>query len=356
MFASDLVHALDGELEEQRVLLLREGTGARVSFAAPERVLPQGALAPGLRIRIRTLAALRAEVRAFGPDVVHAHGGEPLKYAASAGVARAAPILYRRIAAAPAAVTRGARRAAHARVMRRAAHVVAVTEPIRRETVEVFRVPSDRVTTIPRGVDARRVQPGRGRSAVREELGIPHDARVLLSLGALTWEKDPATHVEIGRRAAAAVPSLVHLIVGDGPLRPVVEAAIAGPARAATRLLGTRDDVGDLLAASDLMLLASRTEGMPGVLVEAGMAGLATAAYAVGGTAEVVVDEETGRLAPPGDVDTLTERVVSLIRDDVARARMGAAARALCLERFEIRGVAARYLALYRTLARRGAV
>ena len=356
MFAADLVAALGGDGIEQRVLLLRRGTGPSLEFAAPNAVLPSGRLsAPPLRVRVKTLTALRSEARAFRPDVIHAHGGEPLKYVVSAGAARAAPVLYRRIAAAPRAVLRGPRRAAHGRLMRRAAHIVAVTEGIRRETIDVFRVPEGRVTTIPRGVDARRVEPERGREAVREHLGIPRDAPVLLSLGALTWEKDPAAHVEIARLVAREEPSLVHLIVGDGPLRPVVEAAVAGPSRGGTsRLLGTRSDVGDLLSAADVMLLASRTEGMPGVVVEAGIAGLPVAAYAVGGVAEVVVDEETGRLAPAGDLEALAETVLSLLRDDAARARMGTAARTRCLERFEIGRVATRYGELYRSLGRTG--
>ena len=80
-------------------------------------------------------------------------------------------------------------------------------------------------------------------------------------------------------------------------------------------LLGARDDVPDLLAASDVLLLASRTEGMPACVIEAGIAGVPVAGYALSGVPEAVVSGETGLLVPPGDRDALVEAVDTLIGD-----------------------------------------
>ena len=65
------------------------------------------------------------------------------------------------------------RRALYGRLVRRAAAVVAVAESVRRETVDAFRLPPERVVTIPNGVDPARLRPVRGRAATREALGVP---------------------------------------------------------------------------------------------------------------------------------------------------------------------------------------
>jgi len=122
-------------------------------------------------------------------------------------------------------------------------------------------------------------------------------------------------------------------------------------------LLGFREDVPDLMAAADVLLFASREdgmEGMPAVLIEAGMSGLPVVAYGIGGVPEVVVDGETGVVVRSGDVEALATAAAGLLGDPDRGSRFGAAARDRC-ERFDIRAVAPRYLAVYRELAEGGA-
>ncbi len=186
---------------------------------------------------------------------------------------------------------------------------------------------------------------------MRRHLGIPADAEVILSLGALTWEKDPLGHVEVAARALAERPRAWHLLAGDGPLRGQVEAAVARHGTGDRVLLaGVRGDVADVLAASDVVLFASCSEGMPATVIEAGMAGLAVAGYAVAGVAEVVESGVTGLLAQPGDLAGLGDHVIAVLADAGNRQRLSAAARDRCRERFEIHAVAPRYLELYQGL------
>ena len=139
---------------------------------------------------------------------------------------------------------------------------------------------------------------------MRAELDLDSETPLVVSLGALTWEKDPLGHVDVVARAAEARP-IAHVFVGDGPLRGQLERAISRRSpNYRPRLLGSRDDVGDLLAAADALLLASRTEGMPASVIEAGLAGLPVIGYALSGVPEVVVDGVTGRLVPPGKMRT----------------------------------------------------
>jgi glycosyltransferase involved in cell wall biosynthesis len=349
MFASDLVAALGRLGVEQAVAVLRAGPPA-VPFDASVTMLgADGRPLPGLRMHLGAVRALRALVRQRRPDLVQAHGGEPLKYGLAAA---GAPVVYRRIGSTAGWLSSGPRRLVYGRLIRRAARVVAVSEETARETAAAFRLPPAQVVTIPNGVDLRRLEPRRGRAATRAALGVPADAAAILSLGALTWEKDPVGHLETSAPLLARHPDAVHLFAGDGPLSAELAAAadrlgVAGQ----VRLLGSRDDVADLLAASDVMLFASRTEGMPASVIEAGVAGVPVAGTALAGVPEVVVDGETGLLAAPGDRDGLRAALERLLGDERLRAAMRQAAAARCRERFGIDAIAGAYLALYEDLA-----
>jgi glycosyltransferase involved in cell wall biosynthesis len=345
VFASDLVRALGRSGIEQRVAVLRRSVGKAVEFDAPTSLLDDGSRG---RMNSRTLRSLRALVRRWKPDIVQAHGGEALKYSVPSCLGIKSQVVYRRIGATPDSVAGSFRRAAYGALARRASQVVAVSNAGRRETVEAFRVSPERIAVIPNGVDVSRTAPKQSRLETRQALGIPAAAPMMISVGALTWEKDPVAHVEIGARVLARLPDAVHAIAGRGPVREQVEEAVDRLGLVGrVLLLGDRTDVADLLAASDVMLLASRTEGMPACLIEAGMAGVPVAAYSVGGVAEVVAAGETGFLAFPGDQEGLAAAVTKLFIHGEARRAMGAAARQWCLSRFEIRPIAQLYLKIY---------
>jgi glycosyltransferase involved in cell wall biosynthesis len=351
VFAADLIAALAAPDLEQRVAVLHGSPPWAVDFGVPatglradRRLLPSGPL------HARALGALRRLLRQWPPDLVQAHGGQPLKYAVLAAAARRPPVVYRRIGSVS-WVSSGPKRALYTRLVRRAARVVAVADSVREETVEAFGLPPRQVVTIPNGVDPARLAPARGRDATRRALGVPAGATVVLSLGALSWEKDPLGHLAVTAPLLRRRPRAVHLFVGDGPLRADLQAA-AGRAGLDGRVLvaGSRGDVGDVLAASDLLLFASRTEGMPASVIEAGMAGLPVAGVALTGVPEVVEDGTTGLLVRPGDHDGLRAAVERLLEDPSLRASMGGAARARCRERHGIDRVAAAYRAVYEEL------
>jgi glycosyltransferase involved in cell wall biosynthesis len=348
VFASDLIAALDAPDLDQRVAVLHGDPPWAVRFDAPVTALGarRGPLHPG------AVLALRRLLRAWRPHLVTAHGGEPLKYAALAGAGGPTlPIVYRRIGSVS-WLSSGPRRALYGRLVRRADRVVAVAGSVHDETVAAFGLGPDRVVTIPNGVDPARLAPDRGREATRAALGIAPGAVAVLSLGALTWEKDPLGHLEVTAPLLRRRPGDVHLFAGAGPLRAELEAAADREGLAGRVLvLGSRGDVGDLLAASDLMLFASRTEGMPASLIEAGMAGLPVAGTALTGVPEVVESGVTGLLVQPGDRDGLRAAVARLLEDGALRASLGAAAHARCRERHGIAGIAAAYRKVYEEVA-----
>lgn len=343
MFASSLVHQLSGSGIAQRVFVLHPPVGLwSDGSTSVESAPPGGGRVPGLRLHAAAVRSLSAEIGSWEPDVILAHGGEALKHAVAADRRRGGRVVYRRIGDATQFGSAKLRERVFSFVVRRTAMVVAVADALRAELIDHYRLPPDRVVVIPNAVAPGSIEPTVTRHDTRAALGIADDARVVLSLGALTWEKDPLAHLRIVAGSSAPAPEVVHVIAGDGPLaRDVMDAAEVSPIR--TLVLGSRSDVGDLLEASDVMLVASRTEGMPACVIEAGMRGLPVASYALSGIPEVVLHGISGTLVPPGDERGLAVSLAGLLRDADARARMGAAGRDRCLSRFDIRVVADRY-------------
>jgi glycosyltransferase involved in cell wall biosynthesis len=290
--------------------------------------------------------ALHEQLRIFRPHVVLAHGGQPLKHCVFQ--LSHPPLVYRRIGMAPRQLQSGIRRHLYAQLMRRASRIVAVADAVRVETLSLFPFVADRVLTVPNAIDPGRLGTGHDPDTARRELGVSLGVPVVLSLGALTWEKDPIAHLEVSERVLQARPDAIHLVVGDGPMRSEAERrALESGVADRILFLGSRSDVGRLMAASDVLVFASRPdgmEGMPAVLIEAGMSGIPVVGFEVAGAAEVIVDELTGKLVPWRDTAAMTASVLAILDDPIFRRRLGTAARERCQERFSISAIAPRYL------------
>ncbi len=188
--------------------------------------------------------------------------------------------------------------------------------------VERERFPRAKVRVIPNGVDVERFGGDAQRLAVRSELGLAPTTPVAGIVAALRPEKD---HLQFLRAAAIVrrrVPEAVFLIVGDGPLRPGLEAAAAelGIAQA-VRFLGTRSDIPGLLAAMDVFALTSQMEANPVSILEAMATSRPVVAPNVGSIAESVDDGVTGYLTEQGSAEQTAERICQLLENvELARS------------------------------------
>src|ERR1700722_19961900 len=110
--------------------------------------------------------------------------------------------------------------------------------------------------------------------------------------------------------------------------------------------MGTRSDITALFRQSDLLVLPRLPagEGLPGVLIEAGLSGVPVVATAVPGVGSIVADGETGIVVAMNDLSGLTDDVARLLRDVPALVAMGVAARARCVDRFSLSVVGGRWL------------
>lgn len=163
--------------------------------------------------------------------------------------------------------------------------------------------------------------------------------------------KEPKDFVTLVRALARCTAPFRALVAGDGPDRPAVEAAIRESATGErVELLGERDDVPELLAAADVFVLSSRSEGMPMSVLEAMAAGLPVVATAVGGIPELVESGVTGLLVPAGDVDALAAALNDVLGNAALRRSLGDAGRQRATERFDVAAFREAHLSLYRAM------
>ena len=144
------------------------------------------------------------------------------------------------------------------------------------------------------------------------------------------------------------LPALQLWLVGDGPLRTELAAqAHTLGVQDAVRFLGVQSNVANYLQAANLFLLTSDTEGLPGVLLEAGLLGLAVVATQVGGVAECVRDGVTGILVERTDEEHLTRAVHQLLINPQRRDEMGQQAAQWIREKFTMDRIVAQYIDFY---------
>jgi glycosyltransferase involved in cell wall biosynthesis len=177
------------------------------------------------------------------------------------------------------------------------------------------------------GIDLERFRhPERPRETVRDELGIPRDAPVVGTVTRLSEQKAPLDFVAAAARVSQRRPNTHFIVVGDGPLRDQVKAAISAQGLdQRVHLTGLRRDVPDLMHSFNVFALSSLWEGLPRVLPQAMAAALPIVATAADGNAEAVEHGVNGLLTPPGDPDPFAHALLKLLDDSELAQRMGQA-------------------------------
>lgn len=321
-----------------RLLSLFEGPdGVAVDFPLrhPDRGAPGVGFEPGLARR------LRGVVRRLDPAVVVAHGGEPLKYLVPAMAGRRTPLVYYAIGTVAEQVHRPNRRALWRALVGRADVVACEGPEVLSECRTLLKVAETRSVLAPNCRDPHRFRPADTRVG---SSGSELDSTPMVTfLGALTPGKRPGRFVDVVAATRAKGVGLRAQVVGSGP---EYDSLSAPAARAGVELTGPSRDVVGILQATDLMLFPSlpHGEGMPGVLIEAGMCGVPVVATDAPGVRSIVVDGTTGVVVDVDDFEGLVAATVTLLEDRATRSSMGRAAREHCVRSFSLDSVAKGWL------------
>ena len=322
-------------------------------FAGPDQVPVDVALnhpggeRPAEGLDFRLVRVLRSALRRAKPTVVVAHGGDPLKYLVPAMLGTRTGLAYYATGTFEHASS-AARVVLWRALVGRADVVAAEGEEVLEQCRALFHVPETRSLLAPNGRDPAEFRPPARRADDRASA-----SPVLAFVGALTPGKGPDRFIEVVAQLRRRGVALRAFVCGDG----VLASAISGPAAdAGVELLGSRTDVAEVLRGADAFVFPSRPtgEGMPGVLIEAGMSALPAVATAVPGARTIVEDGTGGFIVDVDDVAAMVEATAQLVAAPELRRTMGDAARRRCVERFSLDAVAACWLSFLDPLVERG--
>jgi glycosyltransferase involved in cell wall biosynthesis len=296
----------------------------------------------------RRIARLTAERRI---DLLHCHQYSPFVYGRIAtGWHRTLKLVYTEHGRLSDAPPTWKRRLVNPLLARFDGAIVAVSEELRRHMLDA-RFPAARVAVVRNGIEAGARPSAVDRRAARRALGITGATPLAVSVARLDTVKDFGTLLDAFATVRRQLPGARLLIVGDGPERAWMTQRAAQPdLEGAVDLLGYRDDVRAVIAAADVYVNSSISEGISITILEAMAAGLPVVATNVGGTPEVLSGDAGGVLVPSRDPGQLASALLELLADPSRRDTMAAAARRRLETSFTIDRMVDEYVNTYRRL------
>jgi glycosyltransferase involved in cell wall biosynthesis len=209
---------------------------------------------------------------------------------------------------------------------------IVVSNAVGRQLCESFHVPCQKVEVIHNSIPAAAFDRPPD-TTLKTMLNRGTDRPIVLCVARLDAQKGHTYLLPAVRN----VPNAIFVLVGDGSERASLEAQAANiGVRDRVIFLGHRDDVAELLATCDLLVLPSLYEGLPLSVLEAMAAGKPVVATSVGGTPEAVLDGETGFLVPSRDPTALVRAIQRLLTDACLRRKMGMAGRLRVQRNFSV--------------------
>jgi glycosyltransferase involved in cell wall biosynthesis len=274
--------------------------------------LPVGAIPMAADWDVRAARRIRARMRAWNVDLVHAHDARSHALAMIALIGRRQMplIVTRRVAFTP--------RSVKLKYGPRVTRFIAISRAVKEAMVNAG-IDSSRISVIHSGIAAKiEVVPRDWRA----ELNWPSDSVVCGIVGAMTTEKGTDLLPQIAAALSPAVRQRVRVVLLGG--QPSGNADIAG---LVTHSAGFVEDIDPAIAGLDILIHPSRSEGLGTSVIDAMALGVPPIAFAVGGLPEVIIDEVSGLLVAPGDTEAFAKQVGRLVDDPDLRATLGEGAR-----------------------------
>ncbi|MCP4249777.1 MAG: glycosyltransferase family 4 protein [bacterium] len=304
----------------------------------------------------RCLARLRNLFVELNCDVVHTHSSKAGIIGRRAAARARVPLVVHTIHGMSFNRTQsGPIRSLYRTLERRAARhthaFISVADAMTRQAVDAGLAPADRFTTVYSGMDTTRFGPNpETRARVRREWGIDDDQVVVGTIARLFRNKGYEQIIEAMPAMVQRNDKLRFVWVGDGKdraayLRRLHEMGLAD--RVVLTGLLPPERIPEVLTGFDILLHASKWEGLPRALPQALLTEVPVVSFDNDGAPEVVIPGQTGELVPFGDVDGLAAAVARLAGAPDERARLGRQGRERCLEMFDHRRMVEQIEELY---------
>jgi glycosyltransferase involved in cell wall biosynthesis len=192
-----------------------------------------------------------------------------------------------------------------------------------RELIHNDHIDLHKIVHIINGIDPNPFKDS-NREKSRDRLGLDPNKKVVVMVAWFGLRKGHHTLIDSAVHVTKKIPNVLFLLVGDGRLKKTsMDRARQWRLQDHFVFLGYREDIPEILTASDLAVLPSVIEGLPRSLLEAMAAGLPVVASRLDGIAELVVHEKTGLLTAPGSASALSQAIVKLLSDPQRCKEMG---------------------------------
>jgi glycosyltransferase involved in cell wall biosynthesis len=217
---------------------------------------------------------------------------------------------------------------------RLAARVTADGEGARRLAIQRQGMARDKLVTIYDGVNTAELESARSVADIRRELRLDPNRLTIGMIARLDLAKKAQdVFIAAARIVREKAPQMQFLIVGDGPDRAAVERMVSEfPTDARPVMAGYRTDLADMLRVMDVLVVPSRWESVPKILLEGMWLERPVVATRVGDIHEVL-DDDCGTLVPSDAPEKLAEAILSIVQDSDLRARLGRAAHERIVQR-----------------------
>ena len=207
-------------------------------------------------------------------------------------------------------------------VVSKADKIIVRSAPMKR-MIEEMKIPPSKIAVIGAGVDTSIFYP-RNKNKMREMLKIPKNKKIVLFVGRLSHRKG----IELIYSCAKKMPSVLFIIIGNGPIKENIRNCLFTGAK-------SHEEIPMWMAAADIFVLPSYSEGLPNALMEALSTGIPAIVTEIPGNLELVRDGETGFIVPVGDVNAIKEKISYLIKNEDILKRMGKEARKDMIEKYD---------------------
>lgn len=210
----------------------------------------------------------------------------------------------------------------------RASTIIAISGYVKQHNVDDLELPPQAIEVVYNGTDPSRFVQTRPSHEVRQSIGVPADALMILWAGRFRPRKRAPDVIHLAERLASLGRPIHVVMAGDGPeMAESCDAVRARGLQACVHMLGRRTDMADLMNACDALLLTAEKEGFGRVVTEAMACSKPCIVYAGSGPTEIVADGITGFVVEPGDLGQLVQAVMMLADAPQRRQMMGAEGR-----------------------------
>ena len=221
--------------------------------------------------------------------------------------------------------------------------MVAVSEQVRLQSMEEG-INTEKIVVIPNGLEIPSELNDANKQALRLNLCGSLTTALVISVGRMNREKGHDLLIEAIPSILQNQPDTCFIFAGDGYDRLKLEALVNTlDIQNQVKFLGIRKDAVKLMAACDIFVLPSRSEGMPNALLEAMGTGMAVVSYDVGGVSEVIHHGKNGLLVPPENTHILADTIITLLQNTPLRDRLGAKATETVMQSYSLESMCQKY-------------